>query len=103
MNAFERADALVRELRLPLYHREAIRALAKQVVLDAAECCEGRAAGHVERRNDGAMAIYREAKNCADQIRFNLLCREGQSICLYCAGVGCEKCDAGFRRISDES
>lgn len=92
MNAFDRADEAVRLLRLPGFHREAIRALAKQVVLDAAAACEGRA----NAKGPMMIGAISEARKCAAQIRHNLLCREGQSICLKCDGVGCSFCECGF-------
>lgn len=92
MNAFDRADELVRNLGLPGFHREAIRAFAKQVVLDAAKVCEQRASANPVK----IQTALNEARKCAGQIRHNLLCRGTQSICLHCDGEGCEKCDGGF-------
>lgn len=66
---------------------EILEQFAKRLVILAAKQCNGRA--DVE---DRAFAIRAEARKCADQIRHNLLCDDGEHICYSCDGDGCYKC-----------
>jgi hypothetical protein len=70
--------------------------LVKTIVLAAAEECDDRA-----KREGMPISLANEARKCAAQIRHNLLCAPGESVCILCDGEGCERCERkGVRRLS---
>lgn len=97
--AFQRVDKLCDQWErtagpLPPDARHLLRKLAKELVLDCAKQCDGRADGRI--RGDGAgrhMVVNGEARKCADQVRHNMLCGEGESVCISCDGEGCNRCN----------
>lgn len=99
MNAFERIEILCNQWErtappLPTDARHLLTKLAKEIVLDCAAQCDNRG-----RPADKNIAIRQEAKKCADQIRWAMLCKDGESVCLHCDGKGCQTCEqTGIRR-----
>jgi hypothetical protein len=90
LNVFDEPDALFAFLHDAGRTSEALarlREFARSVVLDAAAVCEARAAPA-----EKPTAARHEARKCADAVRHFLLCREGESVCLYCDGKACRKC-----------
>jgi hypothetical protein len=70
--------------------------LVKVIVLAAAEECDARA-----NRKGMPISLSNEAHKCAAQIRHNLLCAPGESVCITCDGEGCYRCRmTGVRRLS---
>jgi len=83
---------------LPMDARWLLAQLAKGVVLAAADQCELRASAAGKH-----IAVANEARKCAMQIRHNLLCDEGESVCIDCDGEGCERCALrGTKSIATE-
>lgn len=75
-----------------------IEEIYRNAVMDSAHICDGRAS--VEERN---FAIRQEASKCGMQIRHELLCGEGETMCLVCDGERCERCDfSGFTTKREE-
>lgn len=80
---------------LPSDGRHLITQLARQIVMDAASQCDKRA-----NRDVSSYAKRHEAMKCGAQIRHNLLCEEGESICLRCDGTRCVYCAyEGIKRV----
>lgn len=89
---FDLANAAADRLeRGEVQPREALRRLAREVVLDAAALCDMRAAVP-----DRTMTVRNEATKCASAVRHWLLCREDERICYYCDGAGCTQCKDGI-------
>lgn len=100
MNAYDRIEQLCDQWEsnaspLPPDARHLLRKVVRQVVLDAAAACDRRAS--VAER---PIMIRSEATKCGAQIRHELLCQEGESVCLLCDGDGCPHCDDGIKRTA---
>jgi hypothetical protein len=99
-NALNRAKRLLDQWErtagpLPPDARRLLERLVWDIVLDAALCCDLRAA--VEERNQ---SVKNEATKCGMSIRHMLLCRENENICLHCDGERCERCNqTGIKKM----
>lgn len=71
-----------------------VHQILQQIILDAANICDRRASSQ-----ERSMAVYNEAIKCGMQIRHELLCGDGELVCIRCDGKGCDHCDyEGIRK-----
>ncbi len=80
-------DQWERRFPVPADARLLLKKIVREIVLDAAHVCEMRAESYSD------ISRAQVAQKCADGIRHILLCAEGESVCLRCDGVGCERCE----------
>ncbi len=103
LNVFARVDVLCDQwercgVPVPLDTRHLLCKMVKRIVLDAAKVCDGRA-----KPEDKSWATRGEARKCADAVRFFLLAKEGESVCLRCDGEGCVWCgQKGIRKLGEK-